>query len=87
MSIFDSLGRGSAHQQTPQQAPQMNPAQMMQQLQGDPAGVLRKAGLNVPAGMTSPQEMVNYLVQSGQVPQARLQLAQQLMLMARTGRR
>jgi len=77
MGIFDQLGgRG-------QQQPQMTPAQMLQQLRQDPAGVLKQAGLQIPAGMTSPQQMVNYLLQSGQVGQNRLMQAMQQVGMRR----
>ena len=68
MSFFNQLGR----QQT-------NPMQMMQQLRADPAGFLRQAGLNVPAGITDPQQMINHLMQSGQVSQQRYQQAMQMM--------
>lgn len=64
MSIFDSIG------QAPQQ---MNPMQMIQQLRSNPAAMLKQRGLNIPAGMNDPQQIIQHLVSSGQVPQARLQ--------------
>lgn len=66
MSIFNQLG-------------QQNPMQMMQQLRQDPVGMLQRAGLNVPAGMTDPQQIINHLMQSGQVSQQRYQQALQMM--------
>lgn len=66
MSILNQLG-------------QQNPMQMMQQLRQDPVGMLQRAGLNVPAGMTDPQQIINHLMQSGQVSQQRYQQALQMM--------
>lgn len=68
MSIFDQLG-----QQTP-----TNPMQMMQQLRANPMAMLQRAGLSIPTGMTDPQQMVNYLLQSGQVSNAKYQQAMQM---------
>lgn len=62
MSIFDSLGGQ-------RQAPHVTPQQALLQLQNDPSGTLRQFGLNVPPGMTDPQQMVQHLMQSGQLPQ------------------
>lgn len=69
MSIFDQLGNGR----------QMNPMQMMQNLRADPASFLQRSGLNVPAGVTNPQQIVSHLMQSGQVSQQKLQQAMQMM--------
>lgn len=69
MSFFNQLG---GHQRP-------NPMQMMQQLRADPTGFLRQAGLNVPSGITDPQQMINHLMQSGQVSQQRYQQAMQMM--------
>ena len=54
---------------------QMNPFQMMSQLQRNPAAILRQRGLQIPDGMTNPQQIVQHLLQSGQIPQARYQNA------------
>ena len=75
MSLFDSLGN-QPKQQTQQR---MTPQQAMQQLRADPAGTLKAAGYNVPAGMSDPQQIVNHLLQSGQVSNPRLQMAQRMM--------
>ena len=72
MSVFDQLGNS-----VPKQG-QQNPMQMLSQLRQDPAGMLKKAGYNIPAGMNNPQEMVQHLVTSGQVGRDRLTLAQQM---------
>lgn len=70
MSLFDSL-RGVT--------PQANPQQLLRQLRADPAGMLKQRGLNIPAGMNDPQQILSHLVQSGQVPNARLQQIMQMM--------
>jgi len=70
MSIFDSLGAASQ---------QMNPMQMLQQLRANPAQVLKQAGYNVPANiLNNPQQIVQHLLQSGQITQGRLGQAQQM---------
>lgn len=73
MSLFESLG------QNQQPTQQMNPMQMVQQLKQNPAQMLSQAHLNVPQNMmNNPQQIVNHLVQSGQIPQQRLQAAMQM---------
>lgn len=71
MSIFEQLGR--------QQTAPANPAQLIQQIKSDPAGMLRQKGLSIPAGMNNPQQIIQHLIQSGQVPQARYQQVMQMM--------
>ena len=77
MSFFNQLGRQQGFQQP--QLQRMNPMQAMQQLRSDPAGFLRQAGLNVPAGISEPQQLINHLMQSGQVSQQQYQQAMQMM--------
>ena len=72
MSLFDSLGG------TAQQPQKMNMQDAMRQLQQDPSGMLKRAGLNVPNGMNNPQQIINHLMQSGQLPQSRLTMAMQM---------
>ena len=55
-----------------------NPLAMLMQMRSDPVGCVRRAGYNIPEGMSSPQQMLQYLMQSGQVPQARVQQVQQM---------
>ena len=72
MSLFDNLGGA--------QPQQMNPMQMVQQLKQNPAQMLNQAHLNVPQNMmNNPQQILNHHVQSGQIPQQRLQAAMQTM--------
>ena len=61
MSLFEQLG---------QQAQMMNPVQMLSRLRSDPSGVLKQMGLTIPAGMNDPRQIIQHLVQSGQIPQA-----------------
>lgn len=63
MSLFDSLNS------QPQQP--MNPMQRLQALKQNPSSVLQQAGFNVPQGMNNPQQIIQHLIQSGQVPQNR----------------
>lgn len=67
MSLFDKLGA------------QASPMQMLNQLRSNPAAILRQRGLNVPDGMTDPQAIINHLLQSGQISNSRLQMAQRMM--------
>ena len=69
MSIYDQLG---GH------AP-MNPMQMLSQIKQNPSAILRQAGLNIPQGMNNPQQILQHLLQTGQVPQSRYQQAMQIM--------
>ena len=70
--VFDALKGGAPS------AP-MNPVQMLSQLRSNPVGFLRQAGLNIPDGMNNPNQIIQHLLQSGQVPQARYQQAMQMM--------
>lgn len=63
MSLFDSLNS------QPQQP--MNPMQRLQALKQNPASVLQQAGMNIPQGMNNPTQIIQYLLQSGQVQQNR----------------
>ena len=76
MSLFDSLGGANQKQG---QAPHITAQQAMAQLQADPVSVLGQVGLNIPAGMNNPQQIAQYLMQSGQVPQGRFAQAMQMM--------
>ena len=65
MNIFDTLSQ-QAQPQT-----NMNPMQKLQALKQNPSGMLQQAGFNVPQGITNPQQIIQHLIQSGQVPQNR----------------
>lgn len=73
MSLFNQLG-GNAPQ---------NPTQIINQLRANPAAMLKQRGLNIPDGMTDPQQIINHLIQTGQINNSRLQMAQQMMAQMR----
>ena len=54
-----------------------NMVQMYQQLRTDPVGTLKKAGYNVPDGVTGPDAILKHLMDSGQVSQQQYNQAQQ----------
>lgn len=70
--VFDALKGGAPN------VP-MNPMQMLNALKSDPVSVLRSRGLNIPDGMNNPNQIIQHLLQSGQIPQARYQQAVQMM--------
>lgn len=74
MSIFANLGGNQ-----PQAAQRPDMQQLLAQLKADPAGTMKKAGLSIPAGMNNPQQIINHLLQSGQIGNQRLQAVYQLM--------
>ena len=74
MSLFDSLGG-----KNPASVQQQNPQELLRKLQADPAAMLRQAGLSIPGGMRDPQQIVQHLMQTGQVPQNRLTQAMQML--------
>lgn len=57
----------------------MNPQQMLAQIKSNPAAVLKQRGLNIPDGMNNPQQIIQHLISSGQVPQSRYMQAMQMM--------
>ena len=63
--------------------PRMNPMQMMNQFLQNPIGILQQVGYQIPEGMSDPQQIVNHLMQSGQLSNDRLQKAQQMLSMFR----
>lgn len=66
--LYQAMGNGSKNEPA-----QQNPREAAMVL-------LRKQGINIPEGIASnPQAIIQHLVQSGAVPQNRLQMAQQMM--------
>lgn len=65
---------------------QLNPMiqQRMQRMQRNPMQMLQQAGYNVPQGMNDPNAIIQYLTQTGQVPQG--QYNQFVQMMQRQGR-
>lgn len=74
MSIFDQLSQKKQPAGVNQQ-----PEQALQSLRSDPVSFLSRAGYTVPDGMNDAQQIVNHLLQSGQVSNQRLQAAQRMM--------
>ena len=70
MSIFESL---TAQPNAP------NALNALQQIKANPSAVLRQRGMNVPDGMTNPQQIVQHLLNSGQISNGRLQAVMQMM--------
>lgn len=74
MSLFESLGNSKTRQSVP------NMKEALEQIKANPHDVLEKAGLKVPSGMNDASQIINYLLQSGQVSNPRLQMAQRLLM-------
>lgn len=58
--------------------PMMNPMQMLQQLRQNPIQMLRQAGLNVPDNLNDPNQIIQHLMNSGQISQQRYEQARQM---------
>jgi hypothetical protein len=52
---------------------------MIQQVKSDPVGFLKGKGFNIPDGMNDPRQITSYLLQTGQVGNQRMQMAQQML--------
>lgn len=66
--LYQSFGS-----QPVQAAPQQNPREQAMNL-------LRQRGIQIPDGISSnPQAIIQHLMQSGQIPQGRLNMAQQML--------
>lgn len=59
-------------------SPMGNMLQMLTQLQQNPLALLGKAGFNIPNNLNNPQQIIQYLTQSGQINQNQLNQAQQM---------
>jgi hypothetical protein len=56
----------------------MNTVQMIQQLKANPIQFLQRAGFNVPSNLNSPNDIIQHLMNSGQVSQQRYEQARQM---------
>lgn len=56
----------------------MNPMQMIQQLKANPIQFLQRAGFNVPANLNSPNDIIQHLMNSGQISQQNYEKARQM---------
>lgn len=50
----------------------------LSRLKANPAQLLSNAGYNIPSGLSDPRQILNHLVQSGQINQQRLAQVQQI---------
>lgn len=71
MSLFESLNNPQAGGNQQQIT--------LQSLKSNPEQALKQAGYNIPVGMHDAQQIINHLLQSGQVTNPRLQMAQQML--------
>ena len=58
--------------------PRVNPMQMLQQLRQNPVQMLRQAGLNVPDNLNDPNQIIQHLMNSGQISQQRYEQARKM---------
>jgi len=65
--LFNMLGGGM-----------QGPMAMLTQLKQNPMALLQRAGYNVPSNLNSPQAIIQYLTQTGQINQQMLNQAQQM---------
>jgi len=80
MSMFDRLNAHPNAHPTQQQSV----GNALNDIKRDPHGFIKKTGMNIPDGITDPQQMAMYLMNSGQVGGPRLQMARQFI--SRMGR-
>ena len=69
--LFDALG-GKARM------PHGNPMQMLSQLRQNPMQFLQRAGMRIPQNLNDPNQIIQYLMNSGQVSQQRYEQARQM---------
>ena len=55
-----------------------NPMQMLQQLRQNPAAFLQRMGINIPANLNDPNQIIQHLMNSGQVSQQRYEEARKI---------
>lgn len=58
--------------------PMGNMMQMLTQFKQNPLALLGRAGYNIPAGITNPQQIIEHLTKTGQINQQQLNQAQQM---------
>lgn len=56
----------------------MNPMQMVQQLKANPIQFLQRAGFNVPNNLNDPNQIIQHLMNSGQISQQRYEQARRM---------
>lgn len=83
MGIFDSLGyQGRSRASQPQQQDPRQMQQAMRQeigkISSNPSDYLKERGFNVPSDMTDARQITQYLLQTGQIGNQRLQQVMQM---------
>lgn len=56
----------------------MNPMMMMNQLRANPLTFLRQSGFNVPDNLSNPNDIIQHLMNTGQINQAQYNQARQM---------
>lgn len=56
----------------------MNLMQMLQQFKANPMQMLMQRGMNVPQGINNPSDILNHLLQTGQINQNQVNAAYQM---------
>lgn len=67
MRLFDSIAGGPRGIQNGSRKQRMSYQQMLSELKHNPNGIVNQSNFSVPNGMTDPEEIVKYLMDSGQV--------------------
>ena len=62
----------------PRQPVSGNPMMMLQRLQQNPMQMLKELGLNIPSGLSDPNQIIQHLMNSGQIDQGRYNWARQM---------
>lgn len=57
---------------------QQNPLQYLSQFMQNPVDALRQAGYTIPDGMNNPQQIVNHLINNGQIGNRKLAQVQNM---------
>ena len=63
----------------PQQGQQMNVMQMFNQFKGNPLQFMIQQKFNIPSGTNNPQDIVQHLLNSGQITQQQVNQAKQML--------
>lgn len=69
-SLYKSMGNSAPVQK--------NPMALMNEFRSNPIGILQNLGYNIPSEMNNPQQIVNHLLNTGQLMPAQMQRIQQI---------
>lgn len=76
--MANPLINGSNQTRSMQPSNVRNPMQLMGQFMQNPLGALRQSGYTIPDGMTDPKQIVNYLINNGQLNNSKLSQLQRM---------